>query len=186
MKDTTTTIKTATAHAYGLRVSPRKMRLVTNMIKNMWAEDALAQLVFTPKRAAKHVSTLLSSAIANGTTNFNMKREDLYIKEITCDSGTKLKRFMPRAQGKAGAIRRPTSHVHVVLVEKTNGRRKNKNVFAPKVDTSEAKKTAIPEGKTVTDDKNKSVRDQVGKTSEQTKANKVTQKRRLFNRKSGV
>jgi large subunit ribosomal protein L22 len=183
---TTEKNKIASAHAYGVRVSPRKMRLVINMIKNMWVEEALAQLVFTPKRAAKHVSKLISSAIANATTNFSLKRESLYIKEITCDGGMKLKRYMPRAQGRASEIRRPTSHIHVILEERA-GRRKRSNVFVPKSETSELKKTTVEaDDKSVADEKSKPMRDQVTRTSEQTKANKVTQKRRLFNRKSGV
>ena len=174
-------VTTASAHAYGVRISPRKMRLVTNMVKGMWAEEALAQLTFTHKRAAKHVTKLLASAIANATTTFNLKRENLVIKEITCDSGAKLKRYMPRAQGRASEIRRPTSHIHVVLEERA-GRRKKTNVFA--VPASE-KPVVVTDDKAI-DEKTKPVRDQVAKTGEQMKSQKITQKRRLFNRKSGV
>lgn len=180
------TPKQAWAYARNLRISPRKMRLVTNMVKNMWAVDALTQLHFTNKKASKYVYDVIKSAMANAENNFKMNKDYLFIKEITCDSGPKLKRIFPRAQGSAAPIRRPTCHLNVLLIERKNNRKASaaftdkkkaeKIQTAPLADNTESKN--LPEKKIGTPTKIKS--------EEQVKANKVTQKRRLFNRKSGV
>jgi len=113
----------ASAHVRSLRVSPRKVRLVTNMVKNMWADEALVQLKFTNKKAAQYVYNAVKSAMANAINNFNLDKDKLVISSITCDQGPVLKRFMPRAQGRATPIRKPTSHLHVVLTESAKKRR---------------------------------------------------------------
>ncbi len=106
------------AHARNLRISPRKMRLVTNLVKNMSVNDALVQLQFTNKKAAIMVSKLLQSAAANAEHNFSMNREGLFVKTITCDMGPVLQRAFPRARGSAFVIRRKMSHVNVILEER--------------------------------------------------------------------
>jgi large subunit ribosomal protein L22 len=106
------------AHARNLRISPRKMRLVTNLVKNMRVNDALVQLQFTNKKAAGMVSKLLQSALANAENNFSLNREGMFIKTITCDMGPVLQRAFPRARGSAFVIRRKMSHVNVVLEER--------------------------------------------------------------------
>jgi len=174
------------ASARYLRLSPRKVRLVTNLVKGMWAIDAVTQLQFVNKKPASYVAEVIKSAIANGANNFKMKKESLYIKTITCDAGPKLKRYMPRAQGSAHEIRRPLAHINVTLAERA-GSTKTKFDFGGKA----ASKKKTTEEKTAKQDaaeeKNApSMKSQVEKTEQQTKANKVTQKRRLFNRKSGV
>src|SRR5258708_3485760 len=85
--------KFVTAHARQLHVSPRKMRLVTNLVKNMNVGDALAQLTHTNKKAAPMVSKLLRSAIANTTNNFSLNADHLFIKSITTDQGAVMKRY---------------------------------------------------------------------------------------------
>ena len=187
--------KTAEAHAMGLRLSPRKARLVTNLVKGLPALEAIEQLRFVNKKASKFVIDLLHSAVANAEHNFKLDADRLYIKTLTCDMGPKLKRYMPRAQGKASEIRKPTSHLHVTLEERL-GAKKSK---VPKSGApSTAKHTAIKETTSVTDEDSKIEKtvpehgkvsgkpSQIDKSNEKVKSNKVTQKRRLFNRKSGV
>ena len=106
------------AHARNLRISPRKLRLVTNMVKNMRVGDALVQLQFTNKKGAPMIAKLLQSAVANAEHNFSLNRDGLIIKSITCDMGPVLQRAFPRARGSAFVIRRKMSHVNVILEEK--------------------------------------------------------------------
>ncbi len=106
------------AFARNLRISPRKLRLVTNLVKNMNAGDALVQLQFTNKKGAPMVAKLIQSAIANAENNFSLNRDGLYIKSITCDMGRVLQRAFPRARGSAFIIRRKMAHVNLVLEEK--------------------------------------------------------------------
>ncbi len=106
------------AHARNLRIAPRKMRLVTNLVKNMRVNDALVQLQFTNKKAAIMVSKLLQSALANAENNFSLKRDSMFIQTITCDMGPVMKRSFPRARGSAFIIRRKMCHVNVILEER--------------------------------------------------------------------
>src|SRR4051812_35464379 len=80
------------AHARGLRISPRKMRLVTNLIKDMRVNDALTQLQFTNKKGAKMLQKLLQSALANAENNFSLNGNNMFVKTITCDMGPVMKR----------------------------------------------------------------------------------------------
>lgn len=106
------------AHARNLRISPRKIRLVTNLVKNMRVADALVQLQFTNKKGADMVSKLLRSAAANAESNFSLNRDQLFIKSITTDMGPVLMRTFPRARGSAFIIRRKMAHVNVILEER--------------------------------------------------------------------
>lgn len=103
-----------------LRIAPRKTRLVIGLIKKMNVKDAEKVLEFTYKRGANPVLKLLKSAVANAENNFKLKNEDLFIKEIKVDKGTTLKRWMPRARGKATRINKRTSHITLILSETQN------------------------------------------------------------------
>lgn len=118
------------AHARSLRIAPRKMRLVTNLVKDMRVHDAITQLQFTNKKGAKMLQKLLQSAVANAENNFSLNSEGLFIKTITCDMGQVMKRSFPRARGSAFIIRRKLSHVNVTLEEREV---KKKKKFAPVV-----------------------------------------------------
>ena len=109
--------KLVRASARGLKIAPRKMRLVTNLVKNLRVSDALTQLHFTNKKAAGFLSTLLRSAVANAENNFSINSDNLVIKSVTCDMGQTMKRYFPRARGSAFIIRRKMSNVNVVLEE---------------------------------------------------------------------
>lgn len=131
------------AHARSLRISPRKMRLVTNLVKDMRLNDALTQLQFTNKKAAQMVTKLLQSAAANAENNFSLNRDGLFIKEITCDMGPVMKRSFPRARGSAFMIKRKLSHVNVILEERAVKTKKLKKAVVPKAVRPEKKEEVI-------------------------------------------
>lgn len=99
------------------RVSPRKVRLVANLIRGKRSEEALNILTFTKKAAAKILVKLLKSAIANASQKKHMDIDRLYVKRITVDQGPTIKRYTPRALGRATMIRKRTSHIDITLDE---------------------------------------------------------------------
>jgi len=104
-----------TAKLNDYRQSPRKVRLIANLVKGKKVEDAKNILSFLVKRASKPLSDLLDSAIANAANNFNLSKDQLYIKDFRVDEGVILKRRMPRARGTAYPINKRTSHVFIQL-----------------------------------------------------------------------
>jgi len=100
-----------------VRVAPRKARLVADLIRGKGSEEALNILTFTKKAAAKILVKLLKSAIANATQKKTIDIDRLYIKKITVDQGPTMKRYQPRALGRATMIRKRTSHITIVLDE---------------------------------------------------------------------
>jgi large subunit ribosomal protein L22 len=104
-----------TASLNDYRQSPRKVRLVANLIKGKTADQAVTLLTFTVKVAAGPLKNLLLSALANAKHNFNIDGTNLYVKELLVNPGVVLKRSMPRARGSAYPIRKRTSHVHLTL-----------------------------------------------------------------------
>lgn len=106
---------TATLETYNQ--SPRKVRLVTNLVKGKKVDDALAALTFLPKRAAEPVAKLIKSAVANAVQK-GEKAEDLTVQNIVVESADMIKRYMPRAFGRASLIRRRRSRVKVLLAAK--------------------------------------------------------------------
>jgi large subunit ribosomal protein L22 len=107
-----------TAKARYLRVSPRKARLVTELVKGKRVEEALNILAFTQKAFAKTLIKVINSAVANAQQNNQMDVDTLMVKRIAVDGGPTLKRYIPRALGRATMIRKRTSHVTVVLDER--------------------------------------------------------------------
>lgn len=99
------------------RISPRKVKIVIDLIKNKKVADALAILKTTPKAASSIVEKLLKSAAANAENNHNMSVDELVVAEAYANQGPTMKRIMPRAQGRAYKIRKRTSHITVVLRE---------------------------------------------------------------------
>jgi large subunit ribosomal protein L22 len=104
-----------TARLNDYRQSPRKVRLVANLIKGKKVEDAKNILTFTVKRASNPILDLLNSAVANAKNNFNLEKDTLFIKNITVNEGVVLKRRMPRARGMAYPIKKRNSHVCIEL-----------------------------------------------------------------------
>ena len=99
------------------RVSPQKARLVANMIRGRDLDQALEMLSFTPKKSAPMIKKLIESAVANAEVRYgdDLDIDALYVQTITVDQGTSLRRFRPRAQGRATPVKKQTSHISVVL-----------------------------------------------------------------------
>ena len=107
----------ATAKATYIRIAPRKVQIVLDLIRNQPAEKAMAILKYTPKAACEPLMKLLKSAIANAENNNNMDVTRLYVAECSVSQGPTLKRIRPRAQGRAFRINKKTSHITLVLKE---------------------------------------------------------------------
>jgi len=101
-----------------IRIAPRKVRLVVDLIRGKQVGEALAILKHTPKAASPVVEKLLNSAIANAENNNNLDPNNLFVQKVFVDQGPTLKRFRPRAMGRASRIHKRTSHITVVLNEK--------------------------------------------------------------------
>jgi large subunit ribosomal protein L22 len=99
------------------RQSPRKVRLVADLVRGKNVDNALMQLDFLPKRASEPMKKLLNSAIANAL-NLGTQKENLFVKEIRVDKGIVMKRMMPAAMGSGHRINKRTSHIAIVLGEK--------------------------------------------------------------------
>ncbi|HOY11234.1 MAG TPA: 50S ribosomal protein L22 [Candidatus Paceibacterota bacterium] len=97
------------------RQSPRKVRLVADLVKGKGLPQALAELDFLSKRAGDPIKKLIKSAAANAKTNFGTNEESLFIKSITVDKGHVMKRFQPASRGRAHPIRKKMSNVAVTL-----------------------------------------------------------------------
>ena len=106
------------AQAKYVRSSARKARLVCDHIRGKTVEDARAILAHTPRAVARDWSKLLESAVANAEHNHELVGEDLYIKAVHADEGPTIKRFRPRAMGRATRIRKRTSHLTILLTPK--------------------------------------------------------------------
>jgi large subunit ribosomal protein L22 len=98
-----------------IRLSPRKTRLVVDLVRGKGIQDALNTLRFLPQPSAKLISKLLRSAVANAEQKGVSDVDALFVKTIFVDGGAVLKRFVPRAMGRASKIRKPTSHIAVTL-----------------------------------------------------------------------
>ena len=101
-----------------IRLSPRKTRLTVRLLQGLPVEEAEAQLTFLAKRSAVPLLKLLRSAIANAQNNFSLPKNGLFIKSMTVGEGIVLKRWMPRAQGRATPLRKRSCHVNLILSDK--------------------------------------------------------------------
>ncbi|MFC4355376.1 50S ribosomal protein L22 [Chryseomicrobium sp. FSL W7-1435] len=111
----------AKAVARTVRIAPRKVRLVVDLIRGKQVGEAVAILNHTPRSASPVVEKLLKSAIANAEHNYDLDINSLVVSEVFVDEGPTLKRFRPRAQGRASAINKRTSHITLVVSEKKEG-----------------------------------------------------------------
>ena len=176
-------IKATTKH---IRMSPKKIRLLANLVRGLNVKKALEQLAFSPKAAALPVTKLIKSAIANAEHNFELNKDNLFVKEIRIDEGGMLKRWMPKAHGRATPLRKRISHINLVLGElKDSGIKAGKKakIEAPlsleemakqgesAVKSTSAKATADKEGK--------------GRATNIEGAGKKGFVNKMFNRKSG-
>ena len=108
----------AKAIAKYVRIAPRKVRIVMNLIRGKDIADAFAILKFTPKRGATLIEKVLKSAVANAENNFDMDADKLFVSTCFVDQGPTLKRYHPRSRGQAFSILKHTSHITVVVSEK--------------------------------------------------------------------
>ncbi len=176
------------AQLNGLRMAPRKVRAITNLVKGKDVAYALNQMEFLMKRPVLPLIKLLHSAVANAENNFSMVKENLYIKEFLVDEGVKLKRFMPKAQGRSGEIQKKTSKVRLTLDERVAGlKRQAEKKAKEKTETVEKESVKIETKKREPTESTPAkarhtpieIKTEIGKKSD-TSGNMV---RRLFRRK---
>jgi large subunit ribosomal protein L22 len=178
------------AFARYIHVSPRKLRLVADLIRKARVDVALEQLKFSAKSAALPMTKVLNSAIANAVHNHSLNKEDLVVKAVTVDGGPVVKRMFPRAQGRSEIIRHRMSHINITLESKPKTKSKKArsmfNAFGTKKtdNTKEVKqvKNETDEGKV---ENRKDSPHPAPKTEGTLKKQTSALKRRLFNRKSG-
>ena len=110
------------AELNNLRISPRKVKLVADLICGMYVAEALSQLDVTVKKTSEYLKKLLLSAVANAENNFGLAKDNLYIFQVTVGAGQTMKRWMPKAYGRAGQILKRTAKVKIVLEERVEGK----------------------------------------------------------------
>lgn len=108
----------ARAIAKHVRVSSRKMKFICDMVRGKSVDEALTILKFTPNKGAKILEKVVKSAAANAENNFDMNRDQLFVSEAYSNQGPTLKRFRPKAKGRAFKILKRTSHIGVVVKER--------------------------------------------------------------------
>jgi large subunit ribosomal protein L22 len=186
------------ASARYIRISPRKVRLVVGLLRGQKIDAALAQLKFVGKLAAGPVQKVLDSAVANAVHNFDLKEDNLFIKEIRVDCGPVLKRWLPRAHGRATPLLKRMSHINIILAElKDSGAKTGRKVKAdepmklggvPKEDeTLKVKEKSTAKPSDITDEKDKKIIDprREGRGGQGRSSGKQGFTSKLFNRKAG-
>jgi len=98
-----------------VRISPYKVRQVMNLVRGKSVDDSLALLKYMPHKAAREVTRTIKSAAANAENNFDMEPTDLVVKTIYANEGPRFKRFLPRARGRVDTMRKPTTHITVIV-----------------------------------------------------------------------
>ncbi len=118
-----------------LKMGPKKLRLLADVIRGLDVAGAQAQLSFVNKIAAKPLIKLINSAIANAENNFDLKKDNLFIKKIIIDEGPVLRRWQPKAHGRATPIKKRSCHINLILAEKVvtkkAGKKEKGKVAAP-------------------------------------------------------
>ena len=137
------------AHLNRLRISPRKVRLVADLVSKMNIDEARKQLEFLNKKPTDLILKLINSAVANARNNFDLNEDNLYISEIFVNEGQTMKRWRPRAMGRAARINKRTCCVTVVLNEMIGKTSEMKNEKTEKIETSENKNEKVDDIKTV-------------------------------------
>ncbi len=159
------------------RISPRKVRLVADLVRGLQVDEAEKVLQFTIKRSAMPILKVLKSAVANAEHNYNLKKINLYISEITVDGGPIIKRYRPRARGVAFPIQKKTSHITIKLAEKGGKeieKKKKKEKIEKVYQAEKPKEEVVRQKKTHKDE-------EVGK---EVKKETRQDKKQIFRRKS--
>ncbi len=159
-----------------LRMAPRKVRLVADVIRGLSVNEAEAQLVMQRKRAAKPLLKLLRSAMANAKNNSKVSLEGLYVEAIKVDGGPMLKRFLPRARGSASPIQKKMSHVTLTLAHGAHIKPARFSIVVPK------------KKKEATDVKERTKREKAAPEEQDEKTRKQGPGffKKVFSRKSGM
>jgi large subunit ribosomal protein L22 len=189
------------AQAKYIRMSPRKVRLVAGIVRGLPTTQALDQLKFANKQAVLPLAKLINSAVANATNNFDLDKDNLYIKEIKVNEGPTLDRWMPRARGRATPIRKRTSHIDIVLAELVVSGKKGAKKQKLEAPIKLGNKPKEDEGVKIKEEKGKSVsveeKDEKGKTIYDPRMegkdhrarldgkNRIGAVKKMFQRKSG-
>ncbi|OGF28225.1 50S ribosomal protein L22 [Candidatus Falkowbacteria bacterium RIFOXYA2_FULL_47_9] len=175
------------AYANYLHISPRKIRLVVDVVRGLRVADALNRLQFVNKRASLPFMKLVRSAIANAEHNFELDKDNLYIKEVRVDEAPTLKRWLPRAHGRATTIRKRMSNVSLTLgeVQESGKKQSKQQVLEAPVKLSELQSGKKASGQAKADeheaaeDKGKEIKEHGHDAGKRGFAN------RMFRRKSG-
>lgn len=174
-----------TAKLNHLRIAPRKVRLVANLIRGLSVANAEGQLKFLTKKSSLPMEKLLQSAVANAVNNAHLVKENLYISKITVDGGQTLKRWRPRAMGRAAEIMKRTSCISLVLDEIQPGARQRQKTRDKVVDIDKNEKISVESS----DDRKAKEKAPVKSYTNQTdkkllKRQQVGQTKKIFRRKS--
>lgn len=179
-------VKLVKASARNLRIAPRKIRLITNLVKGMNIGNAIVQLQHTGKKGAPMLVRLLKSAAANAKNNFSLDPDFLFIKSATADMGSSMKRYFPRARGSAFVIRRKLAHINLVLEERKQSKAAKSRISLFKRSEAKDETQNLDKIEATSRQEVKEPKQQFTvKTDEQKKMGKIQQKRRLFDRRGG-
>jgi len=163
-------------------MTPRKVRLVAYAVRGLGVEEALVQFDKMLKKASLPLTKLLQSAIANAENNFSLDRNNLFVEDVWVGEGQKLKRWTPRAQGRATPLWRRMSKIRIILAEREEGKIVKKKKSPVKKTTPEVKDAVIEEGKSATAKKSTVAIPQKAVTHGKTRGAGFTKK--TFQRKS--
>ncbi|MDD5083711.1 MAG: 50S ribosomal protein L22 [Candidatus Moranbacteria bacterium] len=130
-----------------LKMTPRKVRLVAYAVRGLGVGEALVQFDKMLKKASLPLTKLLQSAIANAEHNFSLDRNNLFVEDVWVGEGQKLKRWTPRAQGRATPLWRRMSKIRIVLAEREEGKIVKKKKTTVKKEATEVKDAVVEEGK---------------------------------------
>ncbi len=125
-----------------IRISPKKMNVIAELVRGENAKQAEILLGFTPKKGAKILKKVVASAIANATNNFKQNGDELYLREIKVSKAFTIKRSIPGSRGRVKPILKRSSHVHVELDTKPKAVKESKKASAKTVEKSEKKAPA--------------------------------------------
>lgn len=129
-----------TAQLNKYRMAPRKVRAIVNLVKGKNVVPALAQLEYVIKRPSTGIIKIINSAVANAENNFNMVKDNLFIKDFIVNEGIKLRRFRPKGFGRASMIQKKTSHIKLVLGERVPGLKRQETAQSKRAEKVYAEK----------------------------------------------
>ena len=165
-----------------MRIAPRKVRLVASVLKGLSVNEAEAQLLLNSKKSGLPLVKLLRSAIASAKHNYQLNPDHLLVKEIRVDQGSVIKRYMPRAMGRAAPIHKKTSHITLILAESDKLKEPRfKITMVKRISKTKAEK--IAKARAATEEKKEKDSEKT-KVEEKRKVKKPGFMKRVFRRKS--